>query len=738
MRHRLNVLAILAGSTSLLAQGGALELTNGHVEVAANPALAPSAITIEAWIEQTQRRQYASVFRKTPILSGETFSFRIETDRPVWVVHGTNGYLDNKPAWTLPLNKPMHVAVTYDGTSSAIYIDGVLVSKISGTAGPLKDLGGKFLLGQGGYVARDQFVGKIDEVRVWNRALSTAEIVARKNEKVHQLPGQIATYQFDNGYADSTGSYPASAVGNNTFVSQFVPLLRVERAIAPFSGGDRCLVKAIGDWDGDGYDDYAMGHPNLGVFQPESGYFAVVSGKTQQREPGSPGKFGFSNLGASLAAGDLDQDGKIELLVGEPGNREGRIYTWRAGSSNTNVLMTGSTNATKLGAQLAVGQLDGIAGDDFVTCELRGSVWYLLAFQGRSGKSLWAVPVAAEIGSLVVIPDANGDGRDDVIIGLPSFNAKAGQVEFRSGRNGNRFQVSISGSSGEEYGASIASVGDLDFDAVPDIAIGGPGFVNGLGTVDYYSVRRATRLSVRRGTTAGERFGTLVSSAGDVNADGFPDVHASDKNGEIWTLSGRDATTVLARRSTGGALAAISSADLNGDSEPDLIYGEAKRDPASWAIDRDAVPNPPALVRYGQTCAGSGGFLPRIWTSAVSTTPNFVEAPPTRPGETVYFHLSSGPKGSVGLLRFAYGRSNIALDAIGMLGCEINSANSIVYLPATIDAQGRGNVAFPIPGDWTSYVGAKLNFEWLLVDTAANSIGLTLSDAAEMRLGQKL
>lgn len=43
------------------------------------------------------------------------------------------------------------------------------------------------------------------------------------------------------------------------------------------------------------------------------------------------------------------------------------------------------------------------------------------------------------------IGDVNGDGRDDVVIGMPNFGGYRGRVEVRSGLDGKLFVVTLSG-----------------------------------------------------------------------------------------------------------------------------------------------------------------------------------------------------------------------------------------------------------------------------------------------------
>ncbi|MCX6922096.1 MAG: immunoglobulin domain-containing protein [Verrucomicrobia bacterium] len=77
----------------------------------------------------------------------------------------------------LPLNKWQHLAVTYDGTNFVFYIDGNAVTGVTGSLGP--DTPDPLKLGDSGTCA--PFVGLIDEVALYSRALTTNEVQAIYN-----------------------------------------------------------------------------------------------------------------------------------------------------------------------------------------------------------------------------------------------------------------------------------------------------------------------------------------------------------------------------------------------------------------------------------------------------------------------------------------------------------------------------------------------------------------------------
>jgi len=75
---------------------------------------------------------------------------------------------------TLPLNTWTHLAGTYDGTTMRIYVNSVLVSSRAQT-GPVAVVAGPLTIG-GDATSGQYWNGRIDEVRIYNRALSQDQI----------------------------------------------------------------------------------------------------------------------------------------------------------------------------------------------------------------------------------------------------------------------------------------------------------------------------------------------------------------------------------------------------------------------------------------------------------------------------------------------------------------------------------------------------------------------------------
>jgi hypothetical protein len=163
------------------ARGGALRLDgNAYLEVPSSPAFDAlrTGFTIAAWINlPSAPSAYATVAsRQAGSGTWEHFGLGLYTSR---------GYVttdDSRAAFTggaVPLGRWVHMAGTYDGSTMRIYLNGALVGQAGAVQGPAVDqtpllIGGN----QNGSTVGERLVGLLDELRLYQRALTAAEIGA--------------------------------------------------------------------------------------------------------------------------------------------------------------------------------------------------------------------------------------------------------------------------------------------------------------------------------------------------------------------------------------------------------------------------------------------------------------------------------------------------------------------------------------------------------------------------------
>ena len=165
-------------TTAKFGAAASFDGTNDRIDVADSNSLdLTSGMTLEAWVRPTANSSYRTVVLKE--VSGElAYSlYAADSDhgaRPSGWNRSANvsRYADGTGA--LPLNSYSHIAVTYNGSSLVFYVNGV-VTKTTAASGNIQTSTMALRIG-GNSIWGEYFQGQIDELRVYNRALSQSEI----------------------------------------------------------------------------------------------------------------------------------------------------------------------------------------------------------------------------------------------------------------------------------------------------------------------------------------------------------------------------------------------------------------------------------------------------------------------------------------------------------------------------------------------------------------------------------
>ena len=179
-----------------------------------------------------------------------------------------------------------------------------------------------------------------------------------------------------------------------------------------FRGG---IEVASGDADGDGVDE-------IGVCQAQSGqaWCKVYKANKQKTILFEKNVFGQPECGASIALGDVDGDGKDEIIVGSgPGKRNAEIKVFDlSGNEKPIVLHPFDSNFTG-GLDVTSGDVDGDGKDEIGVCQKsQGEAWCKIYKYNFSQTILgeWrAYPQGIECGASIDLLDLDGNGKDEVI-----------------------------------------------------------------------------------------------------------------------------------------------------------------------------------------------------------------------------------------------------------------------------------------------------------------------------------
>ena len=145
------------------------------VTVPGTSVISPTtAVTIEAWVKPATTAGWRAIAVKEQTPSALSYGLYSSSDAgPASLVY-TSSEQDLKGASRIPVGAWSYLAAVYDGSVNRVYVNGSLVAQ-SAVSGSIAESGGALRIG-GDTIWNEWFNGSIDDLRIYSRVLTAAEI----------------------------------------------------------------------------------------------------------------------------------------------------------------------------------------------------------------------------------------------------------------------------------------------------------------------------------------------------------------------------------------------------------------------------------------------------------------------------------------------------------------------------------------------------------------------------------
>ena len=425
-------------------------------------------------------------------------------------------------------------------------------------------------------------------------------------------------------------------------------------------------VSTAGDVNGDGYSDILIGEPFIATNLNYGGRIYVYLSSPAGIRPEyhfrvESGQAGAMFGAAVSCAGDVNNDGYDDIIMGAPlwdgtGTDEGLVRIYYGGrrgllSTRVSTLVLGQPRAHTGQSVSSAGDVNGDGYDDVIVGAPQfdagqtdeGAAFLYL---GRSAGIDWTASWTADSGAagdnlgwcVADAGDVNGDGYDDVAVGVPYHDAGAddgGAVFVYLGSADGLADapdwIFTGDAAGMKLGLEVATAGDVNGDGYSDLLVGAPeydedGLVPPDGRVFLFLGSPAglsTEDRILFTYDKGSRFGWSLASAGDTDGDGFDEILIGTRPNfskvtekSVFIVAGApdgpeldtaQKLTIKKPVSDQGQFIDISVAsagDVNADGYSDIIVGDER-----WSIHTGR-----SYVHLGVPAPGEPGDTP-LWAS---------------------------------------------------------------------------------------------------------------------------
>ena len=554
-----------------------------------------TGITLSAWVRPTQLFDWHTVIFKERNFGLEYALYAHgDTETPSGWVNAVNDFNVDGPN-ALPLNTWTYLATTYDNTDLNLYVDGLLVATVPltgnmpGSTGPLR-IGGNDIWGE-------FFVGEIDEVRIYDHALTVTEIQQDMSEPItpaNQPPTVTLTPVVSELDEDADTSSPIIVanitVNDDGQGTNNLSLSGDDAALFEIAGTDlRLIAGAMLDFEtnptldvtvnvddptipGDP-DDFAthavtindiVEGPNIpedivGFNTGEEFWVGESNGTTL--DTSYYGDWPSTTSYEIIGVGDVNGDG-LDDVVGRSNDTGTIRVAISTGASSFNSSDWGNFTTITTWSNMFVGDFtgDGLA-DVLGRADSDGTFWLGQSTGSGFVNSYWGRFTPTVAWPTMLALDLNGDGRQDI-------TARAQDGTWWSGiSTGSALLNSYWGKWSTNVTWDDISVGDFNGDGLDDVA------GRGNGSFWWVSQSTGTYYLTQYWATWTSTVTWEDVTVGDYNADGKDDI-AGRANGQWWIAISNGAgfsNEYWGYWTTSTTWSDVLRIDINGDHRDDLI-----------------------------------------------------------------------------------------------------------------------------------------------------------------------
>ncbi len=454
------------------------------------------------------------------------------------------------------------------------------------------------------------------------------------------LIGMMLAWAMSADYAWAHPKEPAVSIPQPAFVAH--PTSINSLVFDWFYDGDQqsqnglgYAVSNAGDVNNDGYDDVIVGAPFYTQTVYSEGVAYLFYGGAGGLRPDPVWTAGSGQKGARFGAsvstaGDVNSDGYDDVVIGAHRyntaatgqSEEGRVYLFYGSadglSASPDWILDGDQAGANFGVAVSTaGDVNSDGYDDIIIGASGyannegkvGKAYVFLGFGEGTTTLFWSVEGdqgGAKFGESVnTAGDVNNDGHADIIVGAPRYDGAEGNEGAAFVYYGDAsvdldpaWSVVITQTKAQ-FGAAVSTAGDVNGDGYDDVIVGAPAYTVTAqfegGAFIFHSSAAGLSSSPDWQITGGQsnaHFGASVSTAGDVNGDGYADVlvgaplYSTDKEhpaqeGAAFVFAGEEdgVRQTIYWSSDGGKAgtkfgASVSTAgDVNDDGCDDIIIG---------------------------------------------------------------------------------------------------------------------------------------------------------------------